>query len=202
VIEKEVKRKIIHILVGCFAFAYLFLDRILIVLLCILLIILTIISKRYKRIYFFIIRVEEEKKGALFGVLYYTTSMLILSTFFDYRLAGAGVLALAWGDGFATILGRRYGKYKITSESTLVGCFSMFAFSFFGTAVALSIIPPVPGLINAPFFLSRSKILIASIGVSLFSTIFESTSRHVNDNITVPIMHAVLLALATNMMKI
>lgn len=183
---------------GLFSFTYLFLNRVIIVILCLLLIIGALISKRYKRIYHFLIRPVEEKKGALLGVIYYVSSMLILSIFFDYRLAGAGILALAWGDGFATILGRRYGKRKITSESTILGSSSMFLFSFFGTIVALSIIPFVPGLINAPGILSPQIILIVSIITSLFTTILEMAHRSTNDNLTVPLTHALILALLTN----
>ena len=201
-VEQEFKRKLVHIIVGFFVITYFFLDRLIIIILCILLIIAALFSKRYKRIYSIIMRTGEKRTSALWRVIHYITSMLLLSIFFDYRLAGAGILTLAWGDGLATLIGRKYGRRQITRDSTIIGSFSMFAFSFIGTAISLRFIPFVQGFINAPSYLSIQLIILTSLAASFFTAISEIKSRSSYDNLTAPLVHASILALLINTIKL
>lgn len=195
--NKEFRRKLIHILIGLIAFAFLYLDRVIIALIIVFFLSCALIANKFPTIYNYIIREKELKLGLLLGVITYTSSMLLLTLMFDPRIASAGIISLAWGDGFASILGR-YGKLKIHGNKTVEGSLSMLTFSFIGSLLCLSIIPYSNSIISAPVQLGCYSILIASIISSVLATIAELYTEH--DNISAPLTQAISLSILLNLL--
>ena len=80
--------------------------------------------------------------GHSMGLVYYSITWTILAyLFFDNMVIIAiGILAMSYGDGFASIIGIRYGKKKYNifgDQKSYVGSFAMFVFTFITTVFAL-----------------------------------------------------------------
>jgi|GEM_PF-4263406 len=195
--NKEFRRKLVHILIGLIAFLFIYFDKVIVSLIIVFLLSSALIANKFPKIYNYIIREKELRLGLLLGVITYTSSMLLLTLMFDPRIASAGIIALAWGDGFASILGR-HGKLKIHGTKTIEGSLSMLTFSFIGSLIALSIIPYANSIISAPIQLSFYSIIIASIISSLLAAIAELYTEH--DNISVPLTQAISLSILLNLL--
>lgn len=72
--------------------------------------------------------------GHGFGLVYYAISWTLLAfLFFDNPIIIAvGIAAMSYGDGFASLIGKKYGDHRFTlvgDEKTLKGSSSMFIFT-------------------------------------------------------------------------
>ena len=116
------------------------------------------------------------------GTVYFAISLFILAiiTFknVEFSYIGAlGILIMGYGDGFAAIIGGKYGKNKfkiLGNEKSVEGSLAMFLFSFIVSLVILSIFNPM----NA---------ILLSLILALVSTILEAFSPYGFDNLTVPL---------------
>ena len=125
-------RKIVHILTGFVWFLsnYFFGNSIHQVIISVSFIVVAILSKKYKLIKS--IEVDEYRSN---GTIYYAislSSLLAISFLFPelYQHIGFTVLALAVGDGFATIVGKYLKSRTIYKDKTLLGFISCIVFSF------------------------------------------------------------------------
>lgn len=116
------------------------------------------------------------------GTVYFALSLLILSliTFknVEYSYLGAlGILIMGYGDGFAAVIGVKYGKNKfkvLENEKSLEGSLAMFIFSFIVSIVILYIFNPV-------------NIILYSLVLAIISTFLEAFSPYGLDNLAVPL---------------
>jgi dolichol kinase len=120
------------------------------------------------------------------GLVYYAISWTILAyAFFDDKIIIAiGILAMSYGDGFASLIGSKYGnkKYKIYSdEKSYLGSFSMFIFSFILFIIAS---------IYYDYAITLELIIILSI-IALSSTIAETITPKGLDNLSVPFLASI-----------
>jgi dolichol kinase len=97
------------------------------------------------------------------------------------------IAPLAGGDGFADIIGRKWGKrkYKIFAEKSLEGTLAMFVFSFVFSYVILGIY----WLIYNPLYpdaFSLIRLLAPILIISLVATVVEACSPKNLDNLLVP----------------
>ncbi|MFX1475705.1 MAG: diacylglycerol/polyprenol kinase family protein [Promethearchaeota archaeon] len=97
------------------------------------------------------------------------------------------IAPLAGGDGFADIIGRKWGKrkYKIFAEKSIEGSLAMFIFSFVFSYVILGIY----WLIYNPLYpeaFSLLKLLVPILIISLVATVVEACSPKNFDNLLVP----------------
>ena len=135
-----------------------------------------------------IISVMERDEQDGLGTVYYALSLFILSIVSfgilnNPSIGLAGILVMAYGDGFAAVLGKniKSKEYKIKGATkTVLGSSVMFFITF----VVLSIF-----LVNSSFW--YLKALIASIII----TIIEAVGIKGTDNIVVPISTSALLYL-------
>jgi phytol kinase len=100
------------------------------------------------------------------------------------NLIVAALMPLTWGDALAALVGERYGRHRYTIFSqtrSIEGSIIMFVVSALATWLAL----------GAPL----SAILVASV-TSLGATLAEAISPWGIDNLTVPAVSALILALA------
>lgn len=134
----------------------------------------------YKKQIFSAMERDGSKKDL--GTVYYAISLLILSllTFKNKELAyiGAlGILIMGYGDGFAAIIGTKYGKHKfkiLGNNKSIEGSFAMFLCSFLVSITILYIFNPL-------------NVLLYSFILALISTVLELVSPLGLDNLTVPL---------------
>lgn len=185
-IGKEASRKFIHIMLGNWWFIamYFFTNVWFAMFVPITFIIINYVS--YKRN---IISVMEREKQDGLGTVYYAISLLILVivSWGIYKNPLLGLvpnLIMAYGDGFAAVLGQaiKSKQYKIIdTKKSLVGSITMFLIS------AIFII-------TYCIFVGKSiEYILLSIVIALIVTLVEGISIRGIDNITVPIITLVLL---------
>ena len=142
----------------------------------------------------------DPKEGATLGTVYFAFSCtLLLFIFhpgweqgfprgFEYY-ALAGIMAMTWGDAFAAIIGKRFGKhsYKVPGKKnhrrTLEGSLACFIFTFAAVSITLAILSS----------LTLPLILIGGLIVAIVGTLLEAVSPYGTDNLTVPIVIAIVL---------
>ncbi len=155
---------------------------------------------------------EGDPKELLKGTLFYALIMVFASIFLWYVPVDATLQPtwivfvptailifgpLAGGDGFADLIGRRYGKRKfhIFADKSIIGTISMFIFSLLFTLGLLFVfwlaLDPLYASVNV------TALIIPIVVVTLVSTIIELLSPRNMDNLLIPIFTMiVILALA------
>ena len=78
-------------------------------------------------------------KGHSTGLVFYVFSIiLMILLFFDHWVAASvGIVAMTYGDGFGSIVGRKFGKHKTVNGISLEGSIGVFMASMIMTAVML-----------------------------------------------------------------
>lgn len=141
-------------------------------------------------------RPVDAARGFPLGIVLYPLAVLLLIVIFSHRLdiAAAAWGILAFGDGSATLVGRRLGRktWPWNGEKTVAGT---LAFALFGSvgAVALALwtrpaVSPEPSL---------AFTLTAPTVAALAAALVETFPVRLDDNISVPATAAVVLWLAT-----
>jgi phytol kinase len=122
------------------------------------------------------------------GTFFYALSIGILVAFFWYinqpQYAALGILIMAWGDGFAAIIGRRFGKHKYKlfgGQKSWEGSGAMTLISYIISSLIL--------------FSTEGNIWqvwVISLVVAVVATVLETLSFLGMDNLTVPLGSAAL----------
>jgi len=123
------------------------------------------------------------------GLVYYSITWTILAyVFFDNMVVIAiGILAMSYGDGFASIIGTRFGKRKYSifgDEKSYVGSLAMLIFTFITTIIAI--------LYYNISITSYSYVLMVLALIALVVTIVEAATPKGLDNLTVPFAAVIL----------
>jgi len=139
---------------------------------------------------------RKEKAGGL-GTVYYAVSLVIIATIAMVLgkawVAAAAIILMAWADGLADPIGRKFGthKYRIAgSTKSIEGSLGFFLVGFLAVAVTLMFFgafSSLPTGFNIPLF----SLVIAALG-----TLIEAVSPSGTDNLTVPIVSFLLALLA------
>ena len=132
-----------------------------------------------------------DKRGFRAGVLYYPFSILVLILIFRGHLqfVAAAWGVMAFGDGFATLVGKLFGGPRLpwNREKTWSGLVGFMVFGAIG-AVALSIwfwmIAPLPAIIGSTP--SWNFKLWAPIAAAIVAGLVETLPIKLDDNISVP----------------
>ncbi len=122
------------------------------------------------------------------GIFYYALSITILVAWFwsmgQPQYAVIGVLVMAWGDGLAALVGKRWGKKSyefMGSKKTLEGSMAMVIASYIVILVVGAI---ASGISYTTLFLAMPVAIVAAI--------LEAVSPGGTDNLTVPLASAAL----------
>jgi phytol kinase len=114
------------------------------------------------------------------GTVYFPISLLILvivsfGILNQPYIGGLGILILGYGDGFAAVIGKKFGKHQLLFGKSVEGSLAMFVASFVVSMILLSI----EGV--------SLWILIAFI-IALISTAIELFTPKGLDNLSVPLL--------------
>lgn len=189
----ETSRKVLHIMVGNIAFLLpIFVTREMMTFVAAApFIILTFLMSPYTPLKS--IRGRTSSAGHSMGLVYYAITWTVLAyLFFDQMIIIAiGIFAMSYGDGFASLIGIKFGKQKyniVGDEKSYIGTFSMFLFTFITMIIGIIYYQYVQ-TINFSFtpvsigFLA----LFAAVGA-----IIEGFTPKGLDNLTVPFSIAVM----------
>ncbi|PKA50624.1 Phytol kinase 1, chloroplastic [Apostasia shenzhenica] len=123
------------------------------------------------------------------GPLYYVLVLLFCVVFF-WRESPVGITSLAMmsgGDGFADIMGRRYGSLKLpyNRKKSWIGSISMFIFGFLCSIMMLYYFSTL-GYLYMDWGRTVKKVAV----IALAGAVVESLplSEIIDDNITVPLI--------------
>ena len=138
---------------------------------------------------------ETGEKGEL-GSVYFPISFVVLIPLLWSRpaLLVASLMTLTWGDSFAAIIGRQFGRHKFTvvnETRSMEGTGVMFAFSFLAVFITLTIFA-------FPF---GTSVLLALV-TALVAALVEALSPFGIDNLTVPFASAIVLVFLTGLIGI
>lgn len=162
--------------------------------------------KQLKELYDAIGEEAEEKVGYLQGPFFYASSITTLVFIFaifapdQMYFPIAGILIMIIADTLASVIGKRWGKVKISffwtnSNRTLEG-----SLTFFGCAFSLCFVSfflfglLIPTMQDS---LAFETILIYSLITSTIATIIELLSPSTYDDLTVPIGSTLIIYLLT-----
>jgi dolichol kinase len=130
------------------------------------------------------IKGKTSSAGHGMGLVYYAISWTILAyIFFDHMVVIAiAIFAMSYGDGFASILGMKFGKrkYKIFGDQkSYFGSISMFIFTFIMIVIAF-LYPPYG------MDITSYKLLILAF-IAMAAAIIEAITPKGLDNLSVPL---------------
>ena len=190
---KEISRKFIHIMLGnWWIIAMLFFNNVWFAILGpAVFVVVNYLS--YKKD---LIKVMERDEQDGFGTVYYALSLLILAilSFGIYKNPSLGLvptLVMAYGDGLAAIIGKRFKskKYKLgDTKKSFAGSLTMFL-------ISLVLIGGYLWFVNVNVFWTSAHWPLISIMMAFCVTAIEAVSGKGIDNISVPIITLLLLML-------
>ena len=190
---KEASRKFIHIMLGnWWVIAMIFFDNVWFASFGpAVFVIINYLS--YKKD---LIKVMEREQQDGFGTVYYALSLLILAilSFGIYKNPVLGLvptLVMAYGDGFAAIIGKKLKskRYKLSdTKKSFAGSLIMFL-------IALILIGGYLFYTNTEVFWTSAHWPLISIMIAFIVTAVEAFSGKGWDNITVPLSTVLLLIL-------
>ena len=139
----------------------------------------------------------DPKEGATFGSVYFAFSCTLLLAIFHQGweqgfprgyeyLAMAGIMAMTWGDAFAAIIGKCFGRhtYRIGgNKRSIEGSIACFVTTLIAVAVTLTILSPR----------TLPLLLVSALAAAILATLLEAISPAGTDNLTVPIGVAIAL---------
>lgn len=177
----SISRKVLHIMVGNVAFLLpIFQTREVMVFLAAgPFIIFTFLMSPHTPIKS--IRGKTSAAGHSMGLVYYSITWTVLAyVFFDNMVVIAiGILAMSYGDGFASIIGSKFGKRKFNifgDEKSYIGSFSMFVFTLITMIVAV---------LFYEISLTFQHFMFLSL-IALVGAVIEGITPRGFDNLSVP----------------
>lgn len=128
------------------------------------------------------------------GLFLYAVSITILvALLWDHWTAATiGVVAMTWGDGLGSVVGRRYGRHRIPNGKSLEGSLGVFA----GTAVATCLVVLYYGwLISSGLYPTGSvdaavPLWAVSLIAGAIAAVLEAVCPGQYDNLAIPLVTA------------
>lgn len=193
-LDIEFTRKVVHIAVGMWAWgtAALFQNRWLAMVTPAAFVIINALSYRYG-----LLLAMESRDRRNLGTIYFPLAFIAMIALFwgDLKpLFVAGLMPMTWGDAFAAVIGRRFGRHRYTlfgATRSLEGSLAMFGFSFGAvwiTLLAFAAGGPMSGQAWLP-----------ALATALLATAAEAVSPFGLDNLLVPAVSAVALAVVISL---
>ena len=133
-------------------------------------------------------------RGHRTGLFLYVVSLNILvALFWDHWTAATiGVVAMTFGDGFGSIVGRRYGRHKTINGKSLEGSVGVFL----ATAVMTAFVMAFYGWLTASGFypggdsVAVLPIWAVAVVAGVLASLLEAVCPGQYDNIVIPLVVA------------
>lgn len=139
------------------------------------------------------------EKGHKQGLFLYAVSITILVAFFwnHWTAATIGVVAMTWGDGMGSVVGRRFGRHPTFNGKSLEGSIGVFIAT---TVASALIILYYAYLTSAGFYPAGDSVAVvpfwvAAIVAGLLATVLEAVCPGEYDNIVMPLTVAAAMVL-------
>ncbi len=134
----------------------------------------------------FNIQSKTSSDGHGLGLVYYAVSWTLLAYFFFQTpiIIAVGIAAMSFGDGFASLIGKRYGAFEfslIKDDKTIAGSVSMFVF----TALIISVS-------SWYYQFYPPNFLLVVPAVALAATVAEILTPNGLDNLSTSLTAAIL----------
>lgn len=181
----ENKRQTVHIFLLVFAFLLKYLERWqTAMLLGVMLAFVLFVIPKVKSARFHFYR-PLEKKYSQGAVMYFLVLLILTLVFPPYVVAGSWGI-LAFGDGFATLVGKHFRATEISwnRKKTYAGSFAFVIFGTIGAAIMLLWMLPE---------LSALSVLSISSRAALIAAIVETLPFKINDNVGVAVASALAM---------
>lgn len=195
-------RKVVHIGVGCFVFVWwMFTESwIMLAFFTVPFAIILFLSMLGEK--FMPIRELNDltvNKGHKTGLFFYAVTVSIMVIFFEdhWTAATIGIVAMTFGDGFGSVIGKRYGKHRIINGKSAEGSLGVFV----ATTIAAAVIIIYYGwLTSAGYYpggdsIATIPLWAASMIAGLTSMVLEAMCPGQIDNIVTPVLVAVTMCL-------
>jgi dolichol kinase len=114
---------------------------------------------------------RQKEKNAIGSYVYFTIGALIVVSVFSKNVAFAAILMTTFGDMSAALVGKRFGRIRISNGKSLEGCIAEFIVD-----LILAIL-----LLGNPFI---------SLLMAFTATYVETTFVKIDDNLAIPIFSA------------
>jgi len=112
------------------------------------------------------------------GAIFYLTSAVFVLMAFPEKVALASIMILALGDAFSTIIGKNFGKRKITKQKTIEGMLAGI----------------IAGFLGAMLFVSPLTAFLGSLGAMVFEAIEVKVKNvSVDDNLFIPVIASIIM---------
>ncbi|QNP29811.1 diacylglycerol/polyprenol kinase family protein [Cylindrospermopsis curvispora] len=144
-----------------------------------------------------------DRKNSSPGTVYFAISITILFALFwrpneptdQVTIALAGVMSMTWGDALAALIGEKFGQHKYqvgTSVRSWEGSAVMF---FVTTMVIFLILLLIPGSLFSPLAtpIDGWRAMLAAVISATFATLLEGISPRGTDNLSVPLITAIVV---------
>jgi len=112
---------------------------------------------------------RNSEKNHISGAAFFITSTIISFSAFEYWIALTAMFMTVFGDLFAALFGRTFGKKKIYRHKTLIGTFAAL---FANLLVGIFLIPQFPTVY---------------VPMAFVATVVELLTHKLDDNLTVPL---------------
>jgi dolichol kinase len=206
--REEYKRKAIHIGMGLWAFFPLIVTRYSALFICVIFLLLVLFvfrEHRWKSVFDAMARQEDYTHGYLMGPLIYILAVMVCVGFYPPYIAAASFAIMAFGDGFATIVGRNVGTHRYPySEKSIEGTLGFIVCGFLSTLMVLIILThyvSFQGLENAaPGYLATIALIGSVCGAAVETLPFEKSRgtsiirrTFIDDNFFVPVVSGLIM---------
>lgn len=134
-----------------------------------------------------LIKSMERSGNGNLGTVYFPISLLILviltfGVINKPEIGAVGILVLGYGDGFAAVIGKAFGKHKLVDHKSLEGSLTMVFASFIVVTMVLSL----------SGYTLLTALWVAAV-VSVVSTVVELYTPKGLDNLSVPLFSSLLI---------
>lgn len=134
----------------------------------------------------YFLRAEEQLKES--AAIPYLMALLLTIISFPKSIALVAIFTLATADPLSAVIGIRFGKRRLVKEKSIEGSLAFFTAAFI---VTFSILFSLPG--NELW-----SVLAVTFLSSTFITAFEMIPIKLDDNLTIPLMKAIILWIITS----
>ncbi|MBZ0204359.1 MAG: SEC59/DGK1/VTE5 family protein [Ignavibacteria bacterium] len=189
----EIFRKLIHYSSAAISIGYIFLEKNIVLSVLVILIAFMLLFEltKYRSKYIHTLYMKyfkdmlreheyDRKKLRINGATWVILSAIFCIILFPKNIAITGMLMLSFADSTSALLGRLYGKKQYAPNRSYVGTISFFAT---GTVIMLF----------APKYFGSLKEYLICLTALIATTVVDSMSPPVDDNLTIPVTCCVVL---------